>query len=143
MVYLIPASQCNCKTCNGGHPAPPGVFGGSRCTCPCHNTGVDKRYSSNHQGGLIVSEKKSRELDDISVQLRKAGKYGLAKRVTDVATELDNESTPDPARELLEEIKNTLKMMDDAGSFNHNALDIKVVSSIIDKITKHLEGNKK
>ena len=36
MVYIIPADRCNCKTCHGGFPAPPGVYGGSKCACRCH-----------------------------------------------------------------------------------------------------------
>ena len=37
MVMLI--QNCNCTTCNGGTPAPEGVFGGSHCPCPCHQSG--------------------------------------------------------------------------------------------------------
>ena len=37
MVYLITPENCDCETCNGGTPAPPGNFGGSHCCCPCHN----------------------------------------------------------------------------------------------------------
>lgn len=36
MVYLMSTKSCNCETCNGGTPAPPKHFGGSRCVCPCH-----------------------------------------------------------------------------------------------------------
>jgi Lar family restriction alleviation protein len=43
MVYLMPACECDCKTCNGGNPAPPGVFGGSMCTCSCHKTGINQK----------------------------------------------------------------------------------------------------
>jgi len=45
-VYLMPASSCDCKTCNGGTPAPKGVFGGSHCSCPCHNGAGDQNNPS-------------------------------------------------------------------------------------------------
>lgn len=28
--------------CPGAHPAPKGVFGGSRCTCSCHKPKVER-----------------------------------------------------------------------------------------------------
>lgn len=37
MVRII--QNCDCRTCDGGTPAPAGVFGGSICTCPCHLSG--------------------------------------------------------------------------------------------------------
>ena len=37
MVYII--HNCDCRTCNGGNPAPPGVIGGSICNCRCHFSG--------------------------------------------------------------------------------------------------------
>lgn len=43
MVYLIPAEQCNCITCDGGKPAPPGYIGGSHCMCKCH---IDSKYKA-------------------------------------------------------------------------------------------------
>ena len=46
MVYLMPAENCDCKTCNGGTPAPEGVFGGTHCTCPCHSGGGDQNNPS-------------------------------------------------------------------------------------------------
>lgn len=43
MVYLMSSESCDCRTCNGGTPAPPGNFGGSSCLCPCHTlSGKDK-----------------------------------------------------------------------------------------------------
>lgn len=46
MVYIIP--NCDCKTCNGGTPAPKGTFGGSICTCMCHISGhpIDSKEHS-------------------------------------------------------------------------------------------------
>ena len=38
MVYLYYCGACEDgrhKECELGHPAPPGVFGGSKCRCPC------------------------------------------------------------------------------------------------------------
>ncbi len=36
MVRIINAFECDCGSCNGGTPAPPGHFGGSHCACRCH-----------------------------------------------------------------------------------------------------------
>jgi len=38
MVYLYYCGACEDgrhKDCELGHPAPPGVYGGSKCRCPC------------------------------------------------------------------------------------------------------------
>ncbi len=38
MVYLYYCKACEegrHKDCELGHPAPPGVYGGSKCRCPC------------------------------------------------------------------------------------------------------------
>lgn len=43
MVYLMPAEQCDCISCDGGKPAPKGVLGGSHCLCKCHTDPEYKR----------------------------------------------------------------------------------------------------
>jgi hypothetical protein len=41
MVYLIP--NCICGVCDGGNPAPSGVFEGSFCPCFCHSEEREKK----------------------------------------------------------------------------------------------------
>lgn len=36
MAYIKQPQDCDCATCSGGQSAPPGVFGGWKCMCPCH-----------------------------------------------------------------------------------------------------------
>ena len=36
MVQIL--HHCDCETCDGGRPAPKGVYGGSICICLCHTS---------------------------------------------------------------------------------------------------------
>ena len=50
MVQILNSCDCDCETCDGGKPAPKGIYGGSRCICRCHH---DKRYRERR-----IAEKK-------------------------------------------------------------------------------------
>jgi len=59
MVMII--QNCDCKTCNGGTPAPPGHFGGSTCICPCHQSGHPVDSKEHHEWMMSEHRKHMKE----------------------------------------------------------------------------------
>ena len=44
MVQILHSCDCDCETCDGGRPAPKGIYGGSVCICWCHASKRASKY---------------------------------------------------------------------------------------------------
>ena len=55
MVQLGQPNECDCKTCVGAVPVPPGYYGGFLCTCSCHDA---QRAKDKAERGLREASQK-------------------------------------------------------------------------------------